>query len=125
MKAPRKLKEVVSIKFPYLFQEKNVNKNKFESAYDTKPQIALAGTKHTITTDENKIKHRKRMSNPLKSTLQNPLSRRGANPRGPDGRFIAAMFIQLETTEDSEQLIGASTPILEESVLETSMTSPT
>ena len=40
MKAPQKLKENVSIKFPYLFLGKKVNKNKFESAYDTKPQIA-------------------------------------------------------------------------------------
>ena len=41
MKAPRKLKEDVSNKFPYLFLEKKVNKTKFESASDTKPQIAV------------------------------------------------------------------------------------
>ena len=69
MKAPPKLRKDVSDKFPYLFSEKKVNKNKYESAYDTKPQIAVAGTKHTITTNENKIKHRKRVSKPLKSTF--------------------------------------------------------
>ena len=41
-------------KIPYLFLEKKVMKNTFESAYDTKQQIAVAGTKHTITTDEKK-----------------------------------------------------------------------
>ena len=42
VKAPRKLKEDVRNEFSYLFLEKKVNKNKFESAYDTKPQIAVA-----------------------------------------------------------------------------------
>ena len=125
MKAPRKLREDVSDNFPYLFLEKKVNENKCESAYDTRPQIAVAGTKHTITTNENKIIHRKRVSKPLKSTFQNPLSRRGENPRGPDSRFTTQMFIQPETREDEEQAIRESTPILEESMLETSMTSPT
>ena len=35
------------------------NKSKFESEYNTKPQIAVAGTKRTITTNTNKIIHRK------------------------------------------------------------------
>ena len=64
-------------KLPCLFLEKKVDKKKFESAYNTKPQIAVAGTKPTITTDENKQLQRKRVSKQLKSTIQNPLSRRG------------------------------------------------
>ena len=87
MKAPRKLEEDVSKKFPYLVLEKKVNKNKIESDYETKPQLAVAGTKHTITTDTNKIKHRKRVSKPQTHTIQNPFSRRGESPRGPEGRF--------------------------------------
>ena len=87
MKAPRKLKEDVSNEFPYLFLEKKVYKNKVESDYETKPQLAVAGTKHTITTDRNKILHRKRVSKPLTHTSQNPYSRRGENRSGPDGRF--------------------------------------
>ena len=60
MKAPRKLKCDVSNKFPYQFLEKKKqNKNKIESNYETKPQTAIAGTKHTITTDTNKTIHRK------------------------------------------------------------------
>ena len=43
MKAPRKLKEDVSNKFPYLFLEKKQYKEKFESAYENKPQTAVAG----------------------------------------------------------------------------------
>ena len=54
MKAPRKLKEVVSNKFPHLFLEKKQNKEKFESAYENKPQTAVAGTKHTIVTNKPK-----------------------------------------------------------------------
>ena len=65
MKAPRKLECDVSKKFPYQFQKKKQNKNRFESIYETKPQTAIAGTKHTITTDTNKIIHRKLISNPL------------------------------------------------------------
>ena len=57
-------------------------------------------------------------------SFQNPLSKRGENPRGPDGRFIA-LPIQPETSEEVEQLIKKSTPILDESVLETTMISQT
>ena len=88
MKAPRKLKEDVSNKFPYLFLEKKQNKGTFESAYENKPQTVVAGTNHTITTDENKIIHRKRISKPLNPKFQNPLSRRGENPRENDGKFL-------------------------------------
>ena len=99
MKAPRKLKEDVSNKFPYLFLEKKQSKEKFESAYENKPQTAVAGTKHTITTDKNKITHRKRISKPLNPIFQNPLSRRGENPRGKDGRFLQ----QGQLDEDTEE----------------------
>ena len=58
-------------------EKKKRNKNKFESEYDTNPQIAVAGTKHTITTDTNKVIHKKRISKPLPNSFQNPLSRRG------------------------------------------------
>ena len=55
MKAPRKLKEDVSNKLPYLFLKKTNNRDKFESAYGNKQQTA----EHTVVTDTNKIKHRK------------------------------------------------------------------
>ena len=75
MKAPRKLKRDVSNKFPYQFLEK---KNKTNLKVTTKqPQTAIAGTKHTITTDTNKIIHRKLISIPLPNSFQNHLSRRG------------------------------------------------
>ena len=119
MKAPRKLKEDVSNKFPYLFLEKNVNKNKFESYYETKPQLAVAGTKHTITNDTNKIIHRKRVSKTLTHTFKDPFSRRGQNPRGPDGRFTQMRIDQLDQSDEIEQPARESTPVLEESMLET------
>ena len=120
-KAPRKLKEDVSNKFPYLFLEKKQNKEKFESAYKNKPQTAVAGTLHTKTTDNNKITHRKRISNPLNPIFQNPLSRRGENPRGKDGRFLQQGQLEEDTeildvtAEHSER---CSTPVLEENVLD-------
>ena len=105
MKAPRKLKEDVSNnKFPYLFLEKKQNKGKFESAYENKPQTAVAETKHTIITDKNKIFLRNRISKPLNPISQNPLSRRGGNPRGKDGRFLQQGHLE-EDTEDLEQQI--------------------
>ena len=57
-------------------------------------------------------------------SFQNPLSRRGENPRGPDGRFTA-LPKQPETSEEAEQPIRESTPILQESVLDTTMISQT
>ena len=107
MKALRKLEEDVSNKFPYLFLEKTVKKNKFESAYNNKPQKAVAGTKHTITTDENKVIHRERVSKPLKPTFKNPLS----SPREPDSRLTSATINQSEMTTDAEQSIRESTPL--------------
>ena len=74
MRAPRKLREDVSDTFSYLLFEKKVNKNKFESAYDTKSQVAVAGTKHT-NTDKNRTLQRKRASKQLNPTFQNPISR--------------------------------------------------
>ena len=56
--------------------------NKFESGYQSEPQTAVAGTKHTITTDTNRILHRKLVSKPLPNSFQNPLSRRGKTGEG-------------------------------------------
>ena len=104
MKTPRKLKSDVSNNFPYKFLEKKQNKNKFESEYDTNPQIVVAETKHTITTDTNKIIHKKRISKPLSNSFQNTLSRRGENSRGTDGRFVqTSMQSDSEDEEEEEE----------------------
>ena len=85
--------------------------------YQTKPQTAVAGTKHKIVTDTNKIIHRKRVSKPLNPIFQNPLSRRRENPRDKDGKFV-----QLEQLEDNnltvEHSVRCSKLVLEESVLD-------
>ena len=59
--------------FPYLFLEKKLNKNKFESAYDTKTTNSCS----------------RRVSKPFKSRFQNPLSRRGENPRAGRPLYIS------------------------------------
>ena len=102
MKTPRKLKCDVSNNLPYKFLEKKQNKNKFESEYDTNPQTAVAETKHTITTDTNKILHKKRISKPLPNSFQNHLSRRGENRRGTDGRFVQTS-IQSDSEDEEEE----------------------
>ena len=63
----------------------------------------MAGTKHTITTDTNKTIHRKLISKPLPNTFQNPLSRRGENRRGPDGRFATQTETSETTTAEEEE----------------------
>ena len=103
MKTPRKLKCDVSKNFPYKFLEKKQNKNKFESEYDTNPQIAVAETKHTITTDTNELIHKKRISKPLPNLFQNPLSRRGENRRGTDGRFVQTSIHSGSEDEEEEE----------------------
>ena len=87
MKAPRELKEDFCKKFPYSFLKKKHNRDKFERTYENKPQTAVAGTKHTIVTDTNKISHRKRMSKPLNQYFRT-LYHDGGKPRGKDGRFV-------------------------------------
>ena len=54
MKTPRKLQEDVSNKFPYLFLEREQNRDKFERMYENIPQMAVAGIKHTIITTQIK-----------------------------------------------------------------------
>ena len=116
MNAPRKVKQDVSNKFPYLFLERKQSRDKFESMFENKPQMAVAGTNYTIITDTNKIIQRKRTSKPLNPMFQNPLSRRGENPMGKDGRFTPTeqQDENIKTAELSER---CSTPVLEESVL--------
>ena len=75
MKPPRRFKEGVSNSFLYLFLEQRENNDKFESAYNTKPQITVAGTKPTITTHTKTIKQRERAIKPITSFFQNALSR--------------------------------------------------
>ena len=119
MKTPRRLKGDVSNKFPYLFQERKVYKNKSESAYDKQPQTSVSGTKHTIITDKNKIIHRNRLSNPLTTTFRIHSPNEGKTQK--DGRFTQMPLNQSEITTDADQPLRESTPILEESMLETTL----
>ena len=88
MKAPRKTKEAVS-NYPFQFLERKINKGKFESACHEKPQTAIGGTKHTVTTTDNRILHRKHISKPIKIVSQETTPRKPQN-RGKDGKFARA-----------------------------------
>ena len=85
MKQKRKGAKPVS-KYPFQFFERKNQKGKFESPYSENLQTAVTGTKHTVTTSDNKIIHRKLISKPIITFEQEPTNR-GTGPRGPDGRF--------------------------------------
>ena len=92
--------------------------------YENNSQMAIAGTEHTIITDTNKIIHRKRASKPINQIFQNPLSRRGENPLGKDGRFTM-IEQQEENTNTAEHSDRCSTPVLEQNVLDNTLTTMT
>ena len=73
--------------------KKQQNENEFGGYYEAKSQIVIAGTKHTVTTDTNKVIHRKLKSKPLSNLIENPLSRQRENGREPDGRFTLTPFL--------------------------------
>ena len=85
MKQKRKGAKTVS-KYPFQFFERKNQKGKFESPYSAHLQTAVTGTKHTVTTADNKIIHRKLICKPINTFEQEPTNR-GTGPRGPDGRF--------------------------------------
>ena len=93
MKTPRRLKCDVSNQFQYNFLKKD--KNKFQSEYQTKPKKTVAGTEHTITANTN-------LSVP--NSFRNPLSPRGENKRGMDGKFFQMSLPSLDTEEDEEEV---------------------
>ena len=51
--------------YPFKTYEKTTKKGSLESKFKHKIQTAVSGTEHTITTDINKIVHRKLISNSL------------------------------------------------------------
>ena len=59
------LNTVSTNNYPFSFYKKTHKKNSLGSKFSNKIQTAISGTKHTVTTDKNKIIHRKLMSNPL------------------------------------------------------------
>ena len=56
---------VSKFEYPFKFYEKNYKKGSMESKFKNKIQIAVSGTRHTVTTDKNKVINRKLISNPL------------------------------------------------------------
>ena len=68
--------------YPFLFLEKKHQRNKFESAYSDKPQLAVSGTKHTVTTPNGRILHRKMISEPISKVYQEQNNRNWAMRTG-------------------------------------------
>ena len=73
--------------YPFFFLEKKHQKSKFESAYTDKPNIAISGTNHTVTTPNGRIIHKENISKPITEFNQDCSNNRGTGSRGPDGRF--------------------------------------
>ena len=78
-----------------------MNKQKIDSADSDELQTAISGTKHTVTTADNKILHRKHISKPISEIVQEQNSR-GTGLRGPEGRFIKSPRITRVAISDSD-----------------------
>ena len=52
-----------------------------------KLNIAVSGTKHTVTTPNGRVLHKKCISKPLNNSNQDCNNNRGTGQREPDGRF--------------------------------------
>ena len=59
------LNTVSTNKYPFSFYKKNYKTNSLGSKLSNKLQTAISGSKHTVTTDKNKVIHRNLISNPL------------------------------------------------------------
>ena len=102
---PKKNAKGVS-NYPFFFLEKKHQRNKFESAYSDKPQLAMSGTNHTVTPPNRRVLHRKLISKPIVDFNQE-LNNRGTGPRGPHRRFIRSPSKQkramvIESEDDIE-----------------------
>ena len=75
---PKKNSKGVSC--PFFFLEKKHQRNKLESAYSDKPQLAKSGTNPTVTTPNGRVIHRKMISKPVIDFNQEN-SNRGIGPR--------------------------------------------
>ena len=69
-----------------LISRKKHQRNKLESAYSDKPQLAISGTNHTVTTPNGRVLHREMISIPI--DFNQEYNNRGSGPRGPDGQFV-------------------------------------
>ena len=87
--------------YSFLFLDKKINKPKCDSAYSDKTQIAVLGTKHTITTSDNKTLHRKHICKPVSEGVQEN-NNRGTGPGRPDGRFTKSTRITNIQDSDSD-----------------------
>ena len=64
--------------------EKKTNENEFESYYEAQSQTKMSGKKHTVTKETMEIIQRKLIRKSLSNSIENSLSRRKENRRGPD-----------------------------------------
>ena len=76
-------------------------KPNFRGAYSDKLQTAISGTKHTITTADDKILLRKHINKAISEFAQEQ-NNRGTGLWGPDGRFINLPRIDREAISNSD-----------------------
>ena len=69
--------------YPFSFLEKKRQRNKFESAYSDKPQLAISGTSHTVTTPNRRVIKRRTMVIDTKDDSEAPLME-WANQKTPE-----------------------------------------
>ena len=58
--------------YPFLFLKKKNQRNKFQSAYSDKPQLAISGTNHRVTTPNGRMIDRKLISKPIETCNRRP-----------------------------------------------------
>ena len=97
--------------YPFLFLGKKHQRNKFESAYSDKPQLAESGTNHTITTPNGRVLHRKPFSKPFIDFNQQH-STRGIGLRRPNGQFIKSP-LKLKQAMVIESESDTETPLMD------------
>ena len=96
MKPKKNTKGVSS--YPTISRKKH-QRSKFESAYSDKPQLAISGTKHRVTTPNGRILCRKMISKPISDFIQEQNNKR----IGPDGRFIRSQSKQIRAMVTANQ----------------------
>ena len=72
--------------YPFGIFERTNNRGMFESPLSEKVQTVFTGTKHNVTTSENKIFYRELIRN-QKKTFEQERTKRGTGLREPEGRF--------------------------------------
>ena len=100
-KKPTNTVSTNNFNYPFKLYEKNHKSNSLDSKFKSKIQTVISGTEHTITTDKNKVIHRKLISNPLpfQQTPTAPAKRINIRQNTADQPTCSKLWINQTTTE--------------------------